>query len=207
MTIVNRSTGRRRAQAIATREHIIATAEKLFAENGYSNTTIESIAATAEVAVQTIYNCLGSKSAILTAVIARSTADADDLATICRRIRQDATASRASADLVKQFADWVAAANRRSMTTLDLLDQAAAVDQKVRRRDGQDIRESLKHFALIAASVRSSGGTSSLSDKLAAEAIHAVAHPKIYRELVVQGSQTHTSYRLWLEATLRQLLL
>lgn len=207
MTIVNYRGGRRRAQALATREHIVTVAEQLFAQNGYANTTIESIATAASVAVQTIYNCLGSKAAILAAVAARPTSAVDDVAAICRVIRDDATAGRPGVELVSALADWLATKNRSSASMLELFDEAAAVDQRVRKQDAQAARESQKHFALIAASVRSSGGATSMTDKQVAEAIRAVGHPRFYRETVIEGTQSHDGYRLWLDRTLRQLLL
>ena len=54
----------RRAGAQATRETIARAAIGLFVERGFARTTIEAIAAAADVAPQTVYAVFGSKAAI-----------------------------------------------------------------------------------------------------------------------------------------------
>ena len=58
---------RRRRQAAQTRADILAAARRLFAERGYAATTIEAIAAEAEVSEATVYAGFGSKRGILLA--------------------------------------------------------------------------------------------------------------------------------------------
>src|SRR5919199_319528 len=60
--------GRRRRSA-QTRAAILEAAGALFAERGYAATTIEAIAAAADVAVETVYARFGNKRAILAAYI------------------------------------------------------------------------------------------------------------------------------------------
>ena len=60
----------RSRQAQATRQGILAAARRLFAETGYQATTIESIAAAAEVSVPTVYATFKSKQGILAALVA-----------------------------------------------------------------------------------------------------------------------------------------
>ena len=60
---------RRTAQAGETREAILAAARRLFAERGYAGTAMSQIAAVAGVAVQTLYASVGSKRAILFALL------------------------------------------------------------------------------------------------------------------------------------------
>jgi AcrR family transcriptional regulator len=52
---------RRQRQAEATRQEILQAARRLFVERGYAATTMNDIAAEADVAVQTIYTSCGSK--------------------------------------------------------------------------------------------------------------------------------------------------
>ncbi len=58
---------RRRRQAAQTRADILAAARRLFTERGYAATTIEAIAADAEVSEATVYAGFGSKGGILVA--------------------------------------------------------------------------------------------------------------------------------------------
>ena len=59
---------RRQRQAAETRREILETAQRLFLERGYAGTSIRDIAAEADVAVQTIYSSIGSKSALAAAL-------------------------------------------------------------------------------------------------------------------------------------------
>jgi AcrR family transcriptional regulator len=59
----------RREQARATRRRVLASARELFLERGYAATTMTEVASRADVAVQTIYSTVGSKAALLKAVL------------------------------------------------------------------------------------------------------------------------------------------
>jgi AcrR family transcriptional regulator len=59
---------RRERQAAATRLEIVAAARPLLATQGYAKTSVAQIAAAAGVSVQTIYDSLGSKAAIVRAL-------------------------------------------------------------------------------------------------------------------------------------------
>lgn len=64
----SRST-RRQKQAAATRQDILVAARRLFATRGYVATSMTAIATEAETAVQTIYDSIGPKRAILLAIV------------------------------------------------------------------------------------------------------------------------------------------
>ena len=59
------STGRRAAQAAATRAEILGAARRLFSERGFARTNIRDIAAEAGVSPQTVYDSVGSKRALV----------------------------------------------------------------------------------------------------------------------------------------------
>lgn len=61
--------GRREAQARATRRRIVEAAASLFVTHGYAATTLEQIAASAGVAVQTVYFHFGNKRTVLAQVV------------------------------------------------------------------------------------------------------------------------------------------
>ncbi len=62
---------RRRQRAEQTRDRILDMARGLFAQRGYAETTIEAIAAEAEVAVPTVYAAFQSKRGVLSALLGR----------------------------------------------------------------------------------------------------------------------------------------
>jgi AcrR family transcriptional regulator len=73
----NAATTRRNAQSAATRAAIIDAAHRLMLERGYIPTSISAIAEQAGVAVQTIYNSVGNKADLLSAVLDRAAAGPD----------------------------------------------------------------------------------------------------------------------------------
>lgn len=62
--------------AAQTREEILDAARRLFAQDGYSATSVGDVAQEAGVAVQTIYSRLGSKRGILLGLVDRIEAEA-----------------------------------------------------------------------------------------------------------------------------------
>jgi AcrR family transcriptional regulator len=62
---------KRKRQARETREQIVDAARSLFAREGYAKTTVEAIAREAGVSAQTVYASVGSKRAIVGALIDR----------------------------------------------------------------------------------------------------------------------------------------
>ena len=64
-----RKSNRRQKQAAATRQDILAAARRLFADRGYVATSMTAIAEEAETAVQTIYDSVGPKKAIVLALV------------------------------------------------------------------------------------------------------------------------------------------
>jgi AcrR family transcriptional regulator len=59
---------RRQRQAAQTRQDIVDAARRLFADRGYAGTSVAEIARAAEVSVQTVYDSVGSKKALLVAI-------------------------------------------------------------------------------------------------------------------------------------------
>jgi len=71
----------RARQAQLTRDEILGAARRLFAENGYSRTSVRDIAEAAGVSAQTVYDSIGSKQAIVARLNDLIDAEAD-IATI-----------------------------------------------------------------------------------------------------------------------------
>src|SRR4051812_32717769 len=57
---------RRERQAQLTRDEILGAARRLFAERGYTRTSVRDIAEAAGVSAQTVYDSIGSKQALVT---------------------------------------------------------------------------------------------------------------------------------------------
>jgi AcrR family transcriptional regulator len=119
------------ARQEATQRAIVEAAAELFIERGYIGTTIEEIALKAGVAVQTIYNAIGSKRAVLSRVLDFS-ASGPNAPTSVReflgaRIREESDPER----IIRTLADWFAEVNERTAPVFGVIRQAAAVDPEV----------------------------------------------------------------------------
>lgn len=88
-----------------TRRDILVAARRLFAERGYAATSINDIAAEADVAVQTIYARLGSKHGMLVALIdlIDEEAGVEQLAGLVRSASTPQEALRAGIRLTRAF--------------------------------------------------------------------------------------------------------
>jgi AcrR family transcriptional regulator len=95
---------RRKKQAAATREDILAAARRLFATKGYAATSMSAIAAEAETAVQTIYDSVGPKHAIILAMVGMLEEEAG-VGEVQRRLTQ-AQEPRELVDLFVGFTRW-----------------------------------------------------------------------------------------------------
>ena len=71
MTSTVKTSSYRQEQAAATRDRIAEAARRLFADQGYGSTSIETIAAEAGVAVRTVYAAFGAKREILSHICER----------------------------------------------------------------------------------------------------------------------------------------
>ncbi|WP_160111789.1 MULTISPECIES: helix-turn-helix domain-containing protein [Paraburkholderia] len=70
-----RAIGVRERNKVNTQANILDAARILFAENGYSATSIETIASSAGLSATTLYNHFDMKAQILLAIIAQSDAE------------------------------------------------------------------------------------------------------------------------------------
>ncbi len=92
---------KRAQQAYATRRRILAAARTLFARLGYGGTTVEAVAAEADVAVQTVYQAFGSKPELLKAQL-DDIDEAGGLAEL-RAVLEAAASAREQARAIARF--------------------------------------------------------------------------------------------------------
>ncbi|MHA6670270.1 TetR/AcrR family transcriptional regulator [Homoserinimonas sp. A447] len=198
---------RRDLQAGATRAEIVAAARELFLTRGYVRTSLTAVAELAGVAVQTIYNSIGNKAALLAAVLDQVTAGPDAPRSVSEFMQARADATGGLTGLSRLLADWIAEVNERSNEILTLIHQTAAVYPEVAALERERGERRLSNYGKVAAVARSRGGlTSGSSDAQVAAAIWALGHPQSYRSLVVDGDWSAEAYRRWLANSLRSVL-
>ncbi|MEV2276853.1 helix-turn-helix domain-containing protein [Nocardiopsis sp. NPDC049922] len=100
------STDGRLARTRLTRARVAEAAARLFTTGGYAATSIQSVAAEAGVAAQTVYNAFGTKAAVLKEALDQAVAgDAEPVATLDRPwVREALTAPGAREQIRLQVA-------------------------------------------------------------------------------------------------------
>lgn len=198
---------RRQRQADSTRADIITAARDLFLARGYVRTSLNAVAELAGVAVQTIYNSVGNKAALLAAVLDRATAGPGAPRSASEFMQERADASQDVAGLSRLLADWIAEVNERGTEILTLIHQTAAVYPEVAALERERGERRLAGYSRAAAVARDRGGLSTgLGEAEAAAAIWSLGHPQMYHSLVVDGDWSTETYRRWLGQSLRAVL-
>jgi AcrR family transcriptional regulator len=197
------------ARTRLARRAVVDAARALFADRGYQATTIDAISARAEVPAATVYRLFSSKLGILKALLDVSIAG-DDRADAVQDRPQVVVVlgERDPTKLLAGFAELVAAINARSNDVYRILagaagsDPAAAglfADYQRQRADGQgQVARSLARARALRQGVR---------ERDAADVIHVLMSPEVYRLLVLDRGWTQRRYQRWLSETLDAQLL
>ncbi|MFI1914232.1 TetR/AcrR family transcriptional regulator [Nocardia sp. NPDC020380] len=129
------STGAHRAgRRQVTRRRVAEAAATLFTERGYAGTTLQAIADTAGVHVQTIYQAFGTKVGVLAETAAVLVAGPDEDSATPPPERAWVRELFAEPDPVRQLAMYAAhmrTVSERYMGLLDIMRVTAAVDPEV----------------------------------------------------------------------------
>lgn len=198
-----KSPTRREIQSGQTRALIVETARQQFVATGYAATTIESIASGAGVAVQTLYNSVGNKPALLSAVLDAAVSGPNSPVPVPEFMRERAAGAGDFAGMVGMLADWFAEAMPRSQGIFAAISQAAAVEPSVAALRDDRARQRLDHYLEAAAAIRQRGGLGSgMSDADAAAVIFTIGNPDTYASLVVTFGWPLDRYRNWVFAAL-----
>ncbi|MCB5293381.1 TetR/AcrR family transcriptional regulator [Arthrobacter sp. SO3] len=196
-------TTRRTIQAAGTRDAIVAAAGRLFAADGYVRTTIDGIAAESGVAVQTVYNSVGNKAALLSAVLDSAAAGPGAQAGVLDFMRERTRQAADFGALVNMLADWFVEVHPRTAGINAVIARAAAVDDAAAQLEKDRGQQRLKRYEEAAAAARARGGLrSGMSDAEGAAAIWSLGHPQAYRSLVQDAGWTVPAYREWLAKAL-----
>ena len=202
------NSGRGQARTRLARRAVIDTARTLFLERGYVATTVEAISAVSDVPIATVYRLFSSKLGILKALLDTSIAGDDEPRAL--QDRQEIASLFTETDphkLLRGFAQVTAAINERTNDVYHVLVSAAGsepaaaelLDELQQQRDrgqGQIARSLARARAL----------KSGLRERDAADVIHALMSPDIYRLLARDRGWAPERYKEWLASTLAQQL-
>jgi AcrR family transcriptional regulator len=200
---------RRQAQAAETRRQIIAAAGTLFAERGYTGTTIEDIAREAGSAVQTVYASFGSKRAILTRLV--ELAVGGDEAAVPVLEQAEPQAVRRETDQQHQlalFADGVTEIMARMSPIFEIMRTAAKTEPDIAALLQRILDERVQNMIQFVGWVAANGALREGLDVAAAgETVWTLTSAEVYRLLTVDRGWARDRYAQWLATTLVTLLL
>ncbi|MBV8985591.1 MAG: helix-turn-helix transcriptional regulator [Acidimicrobiia bacterium] len=196
------------ARTRLARRAVVAAARTLFLERGYAATTIEAISDLADVPPATVYRLFASKLGILKALLDTSIGGDDQPVVVTER--PSIASLFEEPDPLKLLAGFAGVTTNINGRTNDLYrvlvdaarSDSAAADlldemQKQRRRGQSQIANALD---------RANALREGLPKRDAADLIHALMSPEVYRLLVVEKRWSPEKYEQWLAATLVQQL-
>lgn len=169
---------------------------------------MSELAETADVAIQTIYNVVGSKSAVLSLVLDETVSGPDAPRPVSEFMRERTEHAFDAAGVIDVLGDWFADVHPRSLAVWQMIRDAAAVDPEVAALEAERERVRLRNYGYAAQILtKKAGGRLRLDEGETAAAIWAIGHPEVYRRLVTQGEWSPDRYRQWVVDSLRGALL
>jgi AcrR family transcriptional regulator len=200
---------RRKERTTATRLRVIEMARNLFVERGYPGTSIEAIAAAADIAPATLYRLFPSKRDLLKAVV-DVTAVGDD-EPVALHERPELLALRDEPDpsaYVRGFAHVARVVGERAAGIQQMLRSAAVVDPEAAEMLATLNQQRYTGQGIVARGVRDRGALkSTLSEAQATDVIYALMSPELRRILRYERAWTAEQYETWLADTLCATLL
>lgn len=201
---------RGQARTRLARRAVVEAARSLFLERGYAATTIEAVSERSDVPQATVYRLVTSKLGILKALLDVSVAGDDQGLTL--QDRPQIAAIFAEPDpkkLLAGFAGISVAINTRSADTYSILVSAAGSDPDAAALYGNYMGMRDQGQGLIATVLARAGALrAGMKERDAADIIHALMSPDLYRLLVKDRGWTPRRYERWLTgALISQLLL
>jgi TetR/AcrR family transcriptional regulator, regulator of autoinduction and epiphytic fitness len=200
--------GRGQARTRLARRAVVESARTLFLERGYAATTIEAISEHSDVPSATVYRLFSSKLGILKAVLDTSIAGDDQPLAV--QERPDVASLFSEPDphkLLAGFAGITTAINQRTNDIYRVLVSAAGSDLAAAELLEEIRQERDRGQSRIARSLaRAHALKPGLRERDAADLIHTLMAPEVYRLLVGDRGWTPERYQHWLATTLTQQL-
>jgi AcrR family transcriptional regulator len=199
---------RRAIAAQTTRRVIVETAARLFIDRGYHAATLGEIAREAGVAIQTIYNSIGSKRDVLSKVLDYAAAGEHAPTPAPTLVLAQAEQEPDTRTSLDQLVDFWRESRPRTAPFYKLLRQAAAVDDEMTELERTRAAMRLRSYRSGASLFAKRGALrDGLSLEDAAALIYATGHPDVYRFLVIEGPWTADQWATWVRSTLEAGLL
>jgi AcrR family transcriptional regulator len=199
----------RQARTRRTQAAVVEAAQSLFVERGYAATTIEAISDRSDTPQATVYRLFSSKLGILKALLDVSIGGDDRAMPMADRPQVRALESDADpANQLTGFAALLREIMARVGPVHRVLADAARSDQDAAALLAEIARQRHEGQQGIARSLARSGALRpGLSERDAADIIHALLSPELYGLLVIDRRWKAERYEPWLVQTLIDQLL
>jgi TetR/AcrR family transcriptional regulator, regulator of cefoperazone and chloramphenicol sensitivity len=188
---------KRERQARQTREQIVEAARRLFARDGFTRTTVEAIAREAGVSAQTVYASVGSKRAIVLALLDRLEAEGGN-----EELRRELGSTKDPRRQLRAIVSFNRRLFERGRDVLDVV-MATRADPDVeafgrageaRRREGQ--------ARWVRAWAEDGVLRPNLDEGEAADVLWALTGPELYWLFAVNSNWPGLRFEEWLFGTL-----
>jgi AcrR family transcriptional regulator len=192
--------GAGQARTRFARRAVIDAARALFLERGYQATTIDAISNRSDVPAATVYRLFSSKLGILKALLDVSIAGDDQALSVQERAPVAALFAEADPrQVLAGFAGITVAINARSGDVYRILSSAAGADPAAAAllADYQQARDD-GQGRIVRALARARALRPGLRERDAADVVHALMSPELYRLLVVDRGWPPERYEQWL---------
>jgi AcrR family transcriptional regulator len=199
---------RQQIAAEETQRVIVHAAADLFLTHGYHATSIGQIAAAAGVAIQTIYNSIGSKRDVLSRVLDISAAGDRAPVPVPQFMQDEAEREPDPRRIIEQLVEFWQEALPRTAPIFRVIREAAAVDPEAAVLERDRAAQRLRNYKIAARLLDQQGALrDNLTTTQAAAAIFAIGHPETYRTLVLDGQWNDREWAAWARATLTATLI
>jgi TetR/AcrR family transcriptional regulator, regulator of cefoperazone and chloramphenicol sensitivity len=192
--VTDRRPNRREVAAEETRREILRAARRLFAEHGFTNTSLHQIAEESGVAVQTIYSSVGPKTALVVALNDLIDEEAG-IAELARELSQETDPSRLLAKgvhLTRQLNERCGDLIRAVLSAEPAEPDAAAVLADGMRRHEQGSTKVGQGLATLGAL------RTDMTPERASAAFSMMTAPASWRQLTQRAGWTFDDAEAWL---------
>jgi AcrR family transcriptional regulator len=197
------------ARTRLARGAVLEASRKLFLDRGYAATTIGAISEACGVPAPTVYRIFTSKLGLLKALIDRAVTGDDDSTPLPQRPRvRGLLADPDPQRLLAGVATLAREVNDREQGAYPILASAASSDRAAaellaayneqRQRGQGEVARSLARMGAL---------RPGMSERDAADIIHAIVSPDMYRLLTRERGWSADRFEHWLAGTLTELLL
>ncbi len=199
---------RRQMQAEATRAAILEAARSLFAEKGWSATTIAAIAKMAGVATETVYSHFGNKRAMAQAMVVAAMRGNEPNVPMMEQAERRLVHEQTDPDkMIEAFSLDLTALLSRVAPVLAAVRSAAETDQEMHELYLELHAARRRNLALFVHRLKAVGG---LSDELdvdtATTDVWSLGSPELFLLWAGPAGASRDDYRVWLAAAFKRLL-